>query len=201
MRSSPRLAIAAICGAGLVLGACSLALDFDATQKLNGAPGGPFCVDHQVAPMKFCDDFDSKPISVAWPKVEELNGKVTQDAMAAVSAPNSMLSTSMAVPAMGQVRAVSTLSLLDLANLDTRLQITFWMRIDQFDTTAGAKNTVFQFLYGPLGDFNQIVLNAVSNGDSVALQLVENGQGPGGGASMYAQHGPFVTKPTAGKWM
>jgi hypothetical protein len=201
MGSSPRLAIAGICAAVLALGACSLALDFDATSKLNGAPGGPFCVNHQVAPMKFCDDFDSKPISVVWPKVEELNGHVVQDSTASESAPNSMLSTSMPVAAGAQVRAVSTLSFPDLSGLNVNFHITFWMRIDQFDTTAGAKNTVFQFLYGPLGDFNQIVLNAVSNGDSVALQLVENGQSPGAPTSMYAQHGPFVTKPTAGKWM
>jgi hypothetical protein len=201
MGSSPRLAVAGISAAALALGACTLALDFDATSKQTGAPGGPFCVDHKVAPMKFCDDFDSTPISMAWPKVEETNGKVTQDAMAAVSAPNSMLSTVLPVGVMGNVRAVSTLSFPDLSNLDVKLHITFWMRIDQFDTTPGAKNTVFQFLYGPLGDFNQIVLNAVSNGDSVALQLVENGQGPTAGPSMYAQHGPFVTKPTAGKWM
>lgn len=185
------------------LSACSLALDFDATseQANEGAGTGSYCAQHPVPPAVFCDDFDGQPLGVKWPNVEQTNGSATTDGGAAVSGSSSLLSIGNAVPVNGGVRAVGTLSLPNLTSRAIGLRVSFKMRVDQFDATSGARNIAFAFLYGPQGDFNQIVLNLVSTESAVSVQVAENAQKLGSPTSDYAQHGPFITKPTPGQWL
>ncbi len=160
-----------------------------------------FCAQHAGPPAIFCDDFDGASLGQKWPSLEQTNGTASNDAQSAVSGSSSFLSFANAVPVGGSVRAVGTLSFPNLSSASVGLRFAFKMRVDQFDTTAGAKNIVFDFLYGPQGDFNQIVLNLVSTESAVSVQVAENAQKLGDTTSDYAQHGPFITKPTVGQWL
>jgi len=189
---------------------CSLALDFDATSKDyaqsgggGGSNSGPFCAQHMAPPAVFCDDFDSTSLSAKWPGVPMSNGSATDDSAAFVSSPSSMLSVADAVPQGGQVRAVSTLSFPMYANSTKPfgLRTSFQMRVDQFDPTNGAKNIAFEYLFGSDSDFNQIVMNLVSSGTSVAIQVAENAQVMGSSTSNYQLYGPFTIKPMDGQWI
>ncbi|HEX2674013.1 MAG TPA: hypothetical protein VHM25_24220, partial [Polyangiaceae bacterium] len=184
-------------------GACSLALDFDKTSEKagQGVSTGAFCAQHEQVTVAFCDDFDGPPLGTKWPSVEQANGTVTNDAQAAVSGTSSLLSIANAVPVGAGVRAVGTKSFANLNAQPVGLRISFKVRVDQFDATSGAKNTIFDFLYGPMGDYNQIVVNLVSTETAVSIQVAENAQKAGSATSDYALHGPFDTKPTIGQWM
>ncbi len=200
MRLRPCPVLASLLLSTGIIGGCSVALDFDATSK-DSASGAAFCTQHAAPPAIFCDDFDTEPLGTKWPSVEQTNGTAKDDPGAYVSAPNSLLSIANAVPAMGGVRAVGTLSFAQLTSAKIGLRVSFKMRVDQFDTTTGAKNIAFAFLYGPQNDFNQIVLNLVSTESAVSLQVAENAQAPNSPTSDYAQHGPFMTKPALKEWI
>ena len=197
-----RSRLAALGLLGLV-GGCSLALDFDATSSQPATVGAAFCAKHTQPPMVFCDDFDGDALGVKWPMVEEVGGGTARtDAAASVSAPNSLLSSVTALAAgTPRVRGVGVVPFTKLKDAAVGLRISFSMRVDAFDATNGAKNIAFDFLYGPTSDFNQIVLNLVSTGTAVSLQIAENAQKVGEVASQYQPYGPFTIKPTIGQWM
>lgn len=203
MWSRPRSTFVGTVLLASTLGACSLALDFDKTSEKagQGRSTAAFCAQHEQVTVAFCDDFDGQPLGTKWPSVEQANGTATNDAQAAVSGTSSFLSIANAVPANAGVRAVGTISFANLKAQAVGLRISFKVRVDQFDTTSGAKNTIFDFLYGPMGDYNQIVVNLVSTETAVSIQVAENAQKAGAATSDYALHGPFVTKPTIGQWM
>ncbi len=212
MRCSSRAAFASLIVPTFILCGCSLALDFDATSKDssagsggNGSGGGSgaFCAQHMAPPAVFCDDFDSKPLGTVWPGVTATNGSATDDPGAAFSTPNSMLSVANGVAAGGSVRAVSTLSFPSYSNATKGydLRTSFELRVDQFDSNSGAKNIAFSYLFGPDNDFNQIVMNLVSTGTAVSIQVAENSQVFGASTSDYQLYGPFIPKPATGEWM
>lgn len=203
MWSRPRSAFAGTVLLASTLGACSLALDFDQTSEKagQGKSTGAFCAQHAQVTVAFCDDFDGQPLGTKWPSVEQANGTATNDTQAAVSGTSSFLSIANAVPANAGVRAVGAVSFGNLKAQAVGLRISFKVRVDQFDATSGAKNTIFDFLYGPMSDYNQIVVNLVSTETAVSIQVAENAQKAGETTSEYALHGPFVTKPTIGQWM
>jgi hypothetical protein len=111
------------------------------------------------------------------------------------------LSVANPVAAGGSVRAVSTLSFPAYQSQPVGLRVSFALRVDQFDSTSSAKNTVFAFLFGSQSDFNQIVMNLVSTETAVSVQVAENAQTLGSSTSDYAQYGPFVTKPAQDEWL
>jgi hypothetical protein len=193
-----RLAVLSLLG---VLGGCSLVLDFDATSSQPDTSGAAFCGKHTQAPTEFCDDFDGEALGMKWPLVEEMNGTARADATAFTSSPNSLLSTAAGVMPNSRVRGVGIITFSKLKDRSIGLRISFNMRVEQFDATPGAKNIAFDFLYGPNADFNQIVLNLVSTGSAVSVQVAENAQKVGDTTSQYQQYGPFTIKPTVGQWM
>jgi hypothetical protein len=162
--------------AGMTCGGCSLALDFDATSKEPVTRKPTFCAQHVTPPAIFCDDFDAEPLGTKWPKVEVVNGALSNDARAATSAPNSLLSIANPVGVTGRVRAISSVSFPDLTSTKVGLRISFNLRVDQFDNTVGAKTNVFDFIYGPVNDFNQVILVLVSTGSAFSVLLAENPQ-------------------------
>jgi hypothetical protein len=188
--------LASIAGSG-----CSLALDFDATSSKPISHALTFCAAHQTPPAIFCDDFDAEPLGTKWPKVEEMNGTATNDASASTSAPNSFLSAASPVGTTGRVRAVSTVSFPTLTSTKVGLRISFNLRVDQFDATVGAKTNVFDFVYGPVTDFNQVVLVLVSTGTGVSVLLAENPQKVGDANILYHEYGPFPVRPVLEQWM
>lgn len=202
-----RLAQARVLGAGFLLlqacTACTVALDFDATHaKPPAEPSRGFCSDHDSPPAVFCDDFDEMPLASKWPAVEQENGSAQNDDGAAISAPSSLLVVARPAVTGANVRALGAIGFPRLASTRVGLRISFAMRVEQFDPTNGANNAVFNFLYGPEDDYNEIVLNLVSTETAVSLQISENSQKEGEeDDGQYAQHGPFVTKPTLGQWM
>lgn len=201
MLSRPRLACASLLVVATVLPGCSLALDFDAASSEPLANEGGFCAQHSGPTVAFCDDFDTLALGTAWPSVEQTNGSAKNDPAAFTSTPNSLLSVANPVGVGGGVRSVGIVTFPTLASRAVGLRISFMMRIDQFDPTSGAKNIVFDFLYGPLGDFNQIVVNLVSTETAVSIQVAENAQKVGEMTSMYAPYGPFTAKPSIGQWV
>jgi len=197
----PRLAQMLALGAGCVLSqACSLALDFDATHAESSATGRGFCRDHVSPPAVFCDDFDGLPLGRNWAAIEEHNGRAQIDGGAAFSAPNSLLSIADPAAAGATVRALGATGFPKLASTRVGLRISFALRVDEFDAANGANNVVFDLVYGPPGDINEIELNLVSTETAVSLQMSEVAQTDGEDDSQYAQHGPFVTKPPLGEW-
>jgi hypothetical protein len=197
----PRQALASSALLAVASTSCSLALDFDATSSEPLAESKPFCAQHSGPPAVFCDDFDGEVLGTKWPLVEQTNGSARNDSAASISAPSSLLSIASPVGVRGSVRAVGVVSFASLSTTKVGLRISFSMRVDQFDPTSGAKNIIFDFLYGPLSDFNQIVLNLVSTETAVSVQVAENAQKLSDGTSMYEQYGPFEIKPTIGQWM
>jgi hypothetical protein len=195
-----RTAQAALLAATTLLTSCSLALDFDKTASEPRTETG-FCQKHVGPPAVFCDDFDVDAFGSKWPAVEQTNGTAKDDNMAFLSSPNSLLSLANAVPMGGGVRSVGSIGFPALKSTKVGLRISFSIRVDQFDATSGAKNIVFDFLYGPVNDFNQIVVNLVSTETAVSVQVAENAQKVGSPTSDYAPHGPFTTKPALGQWM
>lgn len=177
--------------------ACTLALDFDAASSEPSLGGSGFCMKHAGPPAVFCDDFDVDALGTKWPAVEQKNGSAKNDSGASTSAPNSLLSIASPVGVGGSVRAAAVLNLAKLKSTKVGLRISFNLRVEQFDATSGATNVAFAFLYGPLVDYNQVVLNLVSNESAASLRVVEYAPVTAG----YALHGPFTTKPAVGQWM
>jgi len=180
---------------------CSLALDFDSTSKVPPAAQPTFCADHLTPPAIFCDDFDADPLVPKWSKVEEVNGAAAHDAGASTSAPDSFLSVADPVGKTGRVRSVATVNFTDLNSTKVGLRISFNLLVDQFDATVGAKTNIFDFVYGPTTDFNQVVLVLVSAGSAVSLMLAENPQTVGDPNTLYHEYGPFPVRPTPEQWM
>jgi len=201
MSSCSRSAVACALGAALVLSACSVALDFDATSAKGTQDDQSFCSEHLTPPTIFCDDFDGTALASKWPAVEQHNGSAKNDGGAARSSPNSLLSVAAPVDAGEGVRAVGSVSFPALAAAKVGIRVSFALRVEQFDPSSGAKSVVFDFLYGPLDDYNEIALNLVSTESAVSLQVDENAQTEGDETAQYAQHGPLMTKPARGEWM
>lgn len=185
--------------AALVSGGCSLALDFDSLGE-KPIKRQTYCEAHDTPPAIFCDDFDADAIGTKWPKVEVMNGEITNDKGPATSKPNALLSTAAPVGVTGRVRAVSGVSFPDVNSTKIGLRISFNIRVDQFDTAIGAKANVFDFIYGPVTDFNQVALVLVSTGDTFSVLLAENPQTVGEPNNKYHEYGPFTFKPTLGQW-
>lgn len=181
-------------------GGCSLALDFDSTI---GQPASQpsFCASHVTPPAIFCDDFDAEPLGAQWPKVEALNGSTANDPGASTSSPNSLLSVADPVGTSGRVRAVSTVPFPDITSTKVGLRISFNLRVDQFDPTVAAKTNVFDFIYGPVNDFNQVMLVLVSTGDAFSVMLAENPQTVGEDNKLYHEYGPFPITTGLQQWM
>jgi hypothetical protein len=184
----------------LTCNGCTLALDFDATSKKPVKHEPTFCAAHSTPPAIFCDDFDAEPLGTKWPKVEVLNGEATNDGEAATSEPNSLLSVANPVGVTGRVRAVSGISFPNLNSTKVGLRISFNLRVDKFDPAIGAKTNVFDFIYGPVTDFNQVVVVLISTGDAVSMMLAENPQKVGDPNNLYHEYGPFTVKPALGQW-
>jgi hypothetical protein len=198
--SRSRVGLLAVLG---VLGAsgCSLALDFDSLGSEPVKRRPTFCEAHSTPPAIFCDDFDAEAIGTKWPKIEVMNGEVDNDAdAAATSKPNSLLSIANPVGVTGRVRAVSGVSFPDVNSTKIGLRISFNLRVDQFDSAIGAKTNVFDFIYGPVTDFNQVALVLVSTGDTFSVMLAENPQTVGQPNNSYHEYGPFSVKPALGAW-
>ena len=187
--------------AAIACSGCSLALDFDSTSKQPVKPQPTFCGEHSTPPAIFCDDFDAEPLGTKWLKVERVNGEATNDTGAATSAPNSLLSVADPVGVTGKVRAVSTVGFLELSSTKVGLRISFNMRVDQFDSAIGAKTNVFDFLYGSITDFNQVLVVLQSTGSEVSVTLAENPQKPPEPNNLYQEYGPFPVRPVQGQWM
>lgn len=207
MRCSSRAAYAALLLLTGTISGCSLALDFDATSKdysPSGAGGGsnngPYCSQHAAATL--CDDFDGTSLNDKWNLLPTSNGSVRADSAASFSAPNSLLSVADKVAQGGQVRAVTGYNFTEYASASKAgFRTSFELRVDAFDPTNGAKNIAFAYLFGSSQDFNQIVMNLVSNGSSVSLQVAENSQTMGSATSLYQLYGPFATKLAVGQWI
>ncbi len=185
----------------LLLQGCSLALDFDATQAHSGPEASGFCRAHVAPPAVFCDDFDELALTTKWPTVEQENGSASNDGGAALSAPNSLLSIASPAAAGENVRALGGIAFPRLASSRVGLRVSFALRVEQFDSTRDANSVVFDFLYGPPDDYNELVLALVSTETAVSLQVVEISEQVGEDEGRYVQHGPFVTKPGLGRWM
>ncbi|HYP88423.1 MAG TPA: hypothetical protein VEQ59_09720 [Polyangiaceae bacterium] len=196
-----RLASAGALAACVALPACSVALDFDATSAKRAGTSESFCGKHLSPPALFCDDFDSAALSTKWPVVEQSNGSAKDDDGAAQSAPNSLLSVVQPLAPGEGARAIGAVTFPSLASAKVGLRISFALRVDDFDESNGASNVVFNFLYGPLDDYNEISLNLVSTESAVSLQIAENAQKVGEEPGEYAQHGPFTKKVARGEWM
>jgi hypothetical protein len=186
--------------AAIACSGCSLALDFDSTSKEPVKPQPTFCGEHSTPPAIFCDDFDAAPLDMKWPNLDVMNGEATNDTGAATSAPNSLLSVADPVGVTGKVRAVSTVGFLELSSTKVGLRISFNMRVDQFDSAIGAKTNVFDFLYGSITDFNQVLVVLQSTGSEVLVMLAENPQKVGDSNNLYQQYGPFPIRPLPGQW-
>jgi len=186
--------------AGMACGGCTLALDFDGTSKEPVAPEPTFCRAHLTPPAIFCDDFDAVALGSKWPKVEVMNGAVSNNAGSATSAPNSLLSVANPVGVTGGVRAISSVSFPQVTSTKVGLRISFNLRVDQFDPTVGAKSNVFDFIYGPVTDFNQVVMVLVSTGSGFSVLLAENPQKVGEPNSLYHEYGPFSLRPALQQW-
>jgi len=184
------------------LSGCSLALDFDETSSQPVVYEPTFCVNHAGPPAVFCDDFDAGPLGAKWEKLEQVNGSAANDSGAATSAPNSFLSVVSPVGMGGRVRSVGTVLFPAISSTRVGLRISFNLRVDQFDATVGAENVIFDFLYGPINDFNQVQLKLVSTGSAVTIALAEGSETVGSGKPPdYAEHGSFKTKPLIGQWL
>jgi len=193
-----RLALVSVL-AILACGGCSLTLDFDATsKKVKHEP--TFCSKHSTPPAIFCDDFDADAFGTKWPKVEVMNGSVDQNSGSATSQPNALLSIANPVGITGRVRAVGSVSFPDLNSTKVGLRISFNMSVDQFDHAIGAKANVFDFIYGSVTDFNQVILVLVSTGDAYSVMLAENPQKVGDPNNLYHEYGPFTFKPPVDQW-
>ena len=186
--------------AGLACGGCTLALDFDATSKEPITHKPTFCAAHLTPPAIFCDDFDAEPLETKWPKIEVMNGAISNDSGASTSAPNSLLSVASPVGVTGGVRAVSSVSFPDVTSTKVGLRISFNLRVDQFDSTVGAKTNVFDFIYGPVTDFNQVIVVLVSTGSAFSVLLAENPQTVGSPNNLYHEYGPFPLRPALKEW-
>jgi hypothetical protein len=187
--------LAACAGSG-----CSVALDFDSLAMKPATHEPTFCAAHSTPPAIFCDDFDADALGKKWPKLEVMNGEVTNDAVASTSAPDSLLSIADPVGMTGRVRAVSTVSFPNLNSTKVGLRISFNLRVDQFDSAIGAKTNVFDFVYGPVTDFNQVILVLISTGDTVSVMLAENPQKVGDPNNLYHEYGPFTVKLALQQW-
>jgi hypothetical protein len=184
----------ALLGLGLT-SACSVALDFDAVSAQESGNTG-FCAKHPAPQAAFCDDFDGKPLGTVWSTLSQMNGTVAVDGKASTSTPSSMLSTISAVPAGGSVRAVSTTSFPLLNSKPLGFRVSFDMQVEQFDKNPSAMITAFAFLYGPLNNYNEIVLNLSSTGTDVKIQVVENAEAGG-----FDKHGPYPLSAPIGGWI
>lgn len=195
-----RLAVPSALALAVLLEACSLALDFDATSKRPAAQSNGFCGEHQAPPAVFCDDFDGEPLVGTWPAVEQANGSAQNDDDACVSPPSSLLSSARPAPAGADVRAISSVGFSQLAGEKLSLRIAFALRVERFDATNGAESVVFDLLYGAEDDFNQLALELVSTETAVSLQLSESVQKLGETDGEYVEHGP-LTQPRLGQWI
>jgi hypothetical protein len=177
-----------------------LALDFDSLGTKPAKREPTFCAAHSTPPAIFCDDFDAEALGTKWPKVDVLNGAVTNDADAATSSPNSLLSVADPVGVTGRVRAASTISFPSVNSTKIGLRISFNLRVDQFDPAIGAKANIFDFIYGPVTDFNQVIVVLISTGDTFSVMLAENPQKVGDANNLYHEYGPFTFKPALRQW-
>src|SRR4051812_14671443 len=109
-------------------GGCSVALDFDSLATKPAKHEPTFCGAHATPPAIFCDDFDADALGNKWPKLEVMNGEVTNDAGAATSEPSSLLSVADPVGVTGRVRAISSISFPDLNSTKVGLRISFNLR-------------------------------------------------------------------------
>lgn len=198
---SRRRALTYVLGASLTLQACSVALDFDATSAKPAAEASGFCRAHASPAAIFCDDFDEEPLGTRWQAVEQSNGSAQNDSRAALSPPSSLLCIAKPTTQGENVRAVGKVAFPALTSAKVGLRVSFALRIDKYDQTSGAKNTVFDFSYGPAGEPNEIALNLVSTESAVTLQIAETSQQVGEGGAEYAPHGSFSIVPRLGEWL
>jgi hypothetical protein len=172
-----------------------LALDFDAVSAQD-SNNPAFCANHPAPQATFCDDFDGKPLGTLWGTLSQMNGTVVVDSIVASSAPNSLLSTIGAVPMGGSVRAVASTSFPMLNGKSLGFRVSFDMLVEAFDKNPSAMVTAFAFLYGPLNNYNQIVINLSSTGTDVKIQVIENAEAGG-----YDKHGPYPVSAPVGGWI
>ncbi len=183
----------------LALG-CTQTLDFDSVS--GGASSSALCTGDNPA-RQFCDDFDGQSVGSIWGGIEEQYGAVSNDSRASVSGTVSMLASSDGVDAGTIVRAVVKRAFPEHADSVVGIRASFDMRVDQFDPRAGAQIGAFALLFGPLDNFNQLVLNVNSTGDDISVQLAENAVSVADPSSTedngYAVHGPF-SEPAPDTW-
>jgi hypothetical protein len=164
---------------------CSATIPFDdlssgaAGDGDGDSPNEDFsCDDHKGA--AFCDDFDGESLVDKWGNPEifptEDQGVVESRSDGALSKPNAMVATMKGdFPADTDYAAsfiTKTFSTVEDRAFDAH--VSFAIKVEDFDGHATARITAFQFLMGDEASYNQLVLNIVSQGTSIASVFSEN---------------------------
>lgn len=133
------------------------------------------CSSLDPAPT-FCDDFDSETSTDTWNRLEVLpsgSGSVVVDSDAALSRPNSLLASVTGADRGVYLRAAALKTFATYENTPIHVRISFDMMVEQIDPRMNARVIAFQFLFGDLQGYNQLVLNLESTGTEVNSQFSE----------------------------
>ncbi len=187
--------------ATLLLG-CTQSLDFDSVSNgSNQSSNSKFsCAALSPAPT-FCDDFDGKPPLEVWSAVPISpavgGGAVAGNNVFALSPPNSLLATTAGAAAGTYVSSAAQQTFNAFEGKPMDAHISFDMMVETIDPTPGARIVAFQFLFGPLTQYNQLVINLSSTGTAVTSQFTENL----GGAMQATTKGDTQHVPELKKWV
>lgn len=181
---------------------CTQTLDFDSVSNgtTQSSPSTFKCATLDPQPT-FCDDFDGLPPLQVWSAVPISpatgGGRVSGDTLFSVSAPASLLATTAATAAGVYVSSAAQKTFNDFEGKPVDVRIAFDMLVESMDPTPGARVVAFQFLFGPLAQYNQLVINLTSTGAGVSSQFTENL----GGAMQGTTKGDTQQVPAVKKWV
>jgi hypothetical protein len=169
----------------------------------SGAPDGPYCASlaQPDGGLFFCDDFDEHALPGSWQVWGEMAGTLSETDASAVSAPNSVDETTMAL-SNGQVINVALRTPLPLPPLPATLSLSFDLQPVQIDPAAGAAIVLgaIDFLDGS-GDRYTVGLavNVASGKPALALGeqsgVISGGNFPDGAPPTFVNHPLSPTLP------
>lgn len=156
---------------------CTQTLDFDATSS-GGTGKSVFSCTRDGVGAAFCDDFEGRSLQESWTKLEftpNSPGTITTDALDSLSPSHSMLVSYVGRPASTDfTQLVARKEFPDYASANISVVVTFDMKVEVVDTTSNARVSAFQFLFGNLESYNQLVLNLESRTTEVSSEFTEN---------------------------
>jgi hypothetical protein len=171
----------------------------DSGSQDSGPPLG-FCASQSPAPL-FCDDFDTKDLSMVWDFIGNTRGAPARDPSLSVSAPDSLVVPIQALSANQNMYAVVAKQFSQFSGKKIHGTIAFDLRIDAMDTHNGSDGLVAIFgTVSPSGGVNwSLQLDAIYSAGGITLTFVEYETAQDGGADWYQEY-VFPKKIALHEW-